>query len=62
MKTNIITLIITLLFIFQISAQSLNQEIDKEGKTPYLLGKIDKVGLQGENYNSWFKIINQIKQ
>ena len=54
MKTNIITLIITLLFIFQISAQSLNQEIVEEGKTPYLLGKIDKVGLQGENYNSWF--------
>ena len=54
MKTNIITLIITLLFIFQISAQSLNQEIVEEGKTPYLLGKIDKAGLQGENYNSWF--------
>jgi thiol-disulfide isomerase/thioredoxin len=36
------------------NAQTLNLEITKEGQQPYLLGKIDKKGLQGENYNSWF--------
>lgn len=54
MKTNIITIIITLLFAFQINAQSLNKEIAEEGKTPFLLGKIDKSGLEGENYATWF--------
>jgi len=54
MKTNIITFIITITFIFQTNAQNLNKEIAKEGETPYLLGKIDKSGLEGENYASWF--------
>jgi len=38
----------------QLNAQSLNNEIAKEGETPYLLGKIDKNGLEGDNYASWF--------
>ncbi len=54
MKTNIITIIITLVVSFQINAQQLNQEIAKESETAYLLGKIDKSGLEGENYTSWF--------
>ena len=54
MKTNILTIIIALLFVFQINAQSLNQEITKEGEQPFLLGKIDKNGLEGENYTTWF--------
>nr|WP_321247057.1 hypothetical protein [uncultured Psychroserpens sp.] len=54
MKTNIISIIITLIFTFQIYAQTLNQEITKDGDTPYLLGKIDKNGLEGDNYASWF--------
>tara|TARA_R110002049_G_scaffold224536_2_gene396245 strand:+ start:570 stop:1460 length:891 start_codon:yes stop_codon:yes gene_type:complete len=54
MKTNILTIIIALITIFQINAQSLNQEVANEGKTPFLLGKIDKSGLEGENYNAWF--------
>ncbi|NRD19445.1 thioredoxin family protein [Winogradskyella eckloniae] len=53
MKTNIITIIITVLFTFQINAQ-LNTEIIEEGETPFLLGKINKEGLEGENYKSWF--------
>ncbi|WP_400081216.1 hypothetical protein [Winogradskyella sp. R77965] len=53
MKTSITALII-LIFTFQLKAQSLNQEIAKEGETPYLLGKIDKNGLEGDNYTSWF--------
>jgi thiol-disulfide isomerase/thioredoxin len=36
------------------NAQTLNLEITKEGQQPYLLGKIDKKGLEGENYSSWF--------
>ncbi|WP_179020891.1 tetratricopeptide repeat protein [Winogradskyella forsetii] len=54
MKTNLLTLIIALLFIFQISAQSINQEIIEKGEAPFLLGKIDKSGLESENYNAWF--------
>lgn len=54
MKTNIYIIIALLTFTFQLNAQPLNQEISEEGKTPYLLGKIDKSGLEGENYTSWF--------
>ena len=54
MKTNISTLLMALVFAFQIHAQHLNQEIIEEGETPFLLGKIDKSGLKGENYTSWF--------
>ena len=54
MKTNILSIIITLLFTFQINALQLNQEIIEEGETPFLLGKIDKNGLEAQNYKSWF--------
>jgi len=54
MKTNIIILLISLVFTFQLNAQTLNKEIAIEGETPYLLGKIDKSGLENENYTSWF--------
>jgi tetratricopeptide (TPR) repeat protein len=54
MKTNITTFIVTLILTIQINAQSINQEITPEGQSPYLLGKIDKNGLEGENYASWF--------
>ena len=35
-------------------AQSLNKEINPSGKSPSLLGKINKEGLSGDNYGSWF--------
>lgn len=35
-------------------AQSLNQEVNPSGKSPSLLGKINKEGLSGDNYESWF--------
>jgi len=54
MKTNLTALIIAFIFTFQLNAQTLNQEITKDGETPYLLGKIDKNGLEGKNYTSWF--------
>ena len=54
MKQFITTIIFTLLFSITITAQQLNTEIAKDGETPYLLGKIDKSGLEGENYTTWF--------
>ncbi|WP_405573147.1 hypothetical protein [Winogradskyella sp. Asnod2-B02-A] len=54
MKTNILTIIVTILCAYQINAQQLNQEIIEEGETPFLLGKIDKTGLESEHYKSWF--------
>ena len=33
--------------------QKINTEVG-HGKQAYLLGKIDKSGLEGPNYNSWF--------
>ncbi|WP_179319149.1 thioredoxin family protein [Winogradskyella helgolandensis] len=54
MKTNIFLMLITLIMAFQTHAQQLNQEIINEGETPYLLGRIDKKGLERDNYKSWF--------
>ena len=42
MKTNITTIIITLIFTFQIHAQTLNQEITKDGDTPFFWAKLTK--------------------
>ncbi|MDT0559084.1 hypothetical protein RM697_10515 [Ichthyenterobacterium sp. W332] len=36
------------------SAQTLNHEITNDEETPFLLGKIDKKGLEGEHYKTWF--------
>lgn len=44
----------TLFIVFSLTAQNLNTEINKEGQSPYLLGKINKNGLEGENYTNWF--------
>ena len=54
MKLNIASVIIALLVSFQGNAQNLNREITENTKSPYLLGKIDKNGLEGDNYKSWF--------
>ncbi|WP_296312188.1 thioredoxin family protein [Winogradskyella sp. UBA3174] len=54
MKTSILSIIIVLTVVFQINSQSINQEISKDEQTAYLLGKIDKTGLEGDNYKSWF--------
>ncbi|MDH7911775.1 hypothetical protein [Winogradskyella sp. SYSU M77433] len=53
MKTNSILTII-LLLAFHLNAQTINQEIIEEGEAPYLLGQIDKSGLESDNYSSWF--------
>lgn len=54
MKTNSLIIIIAIIITFQSHAQNLNHEVADEGETPFLLGKIDKNGLQGENYKAWF--------
>lgn len=54
MKTNSLIIIIAIIITFQSHAQTLNHEVADEGETPFLLGKIDKNGLQGENYKAWF--------
>ncbi|GAB4161160.1 MAG: hypothetical protein Tsb0033_18170 [Winogradskyella sp.] len=53
MKRTVNTILILILS-FQLYAQNLNVEITENNDTPYLLGKIDKSGLEGENYKSWF--------
>jgi len=53
MKTKLFA-IIAFILSHQLDAQSLNVEITENTKTPFLLGKIDKTGLQGDNYKSWF--------
>lgn len=45
--------IIAFLFVIQLNAQHLNTEITENTKTPYLLGKIDRSGLENGNY-AWF--------
>lgn len=51
---NIYAVLIIISFIFKAESQNLNKEISNNGQTPYLIGQIDKGGLQGENYASWF--------
>ncbi|OUS00514.1 hypothetical protein A9Q86_11140 [Flavobacteriales bacterium 33_180_T64] len=53
MKSSLKLLMICL-FSITIQAQDINIEITADGDSPFLLGKIDKSGLTGENYNSWF--------
>ena len=38
----------------QCIGQSINKEITNQGKSPYLLGKINKEGLTSANYYTWF--------
>ena len=54
MKQHYSIIVFTLIFSFVSNAQLLNAEFKKEGKVPYLIGKIDKTGLEGDNYKSWF--------
>ncbi len=54
MKTTQLTAILLLVASFYVSAQSFNYEITTEGKSPVLLGKINKEGLSSEAYYEWF--------
>ncbi|MBC2846492.1 thioredoxin family protein [Winogradskyella flava] len=54
MRKNFIPILVAFIITFQVNAQTLNTEITENTKTPYLLGKIDKSGLEGDNYKSWF--------
>ena len=39
------------------ACKDINLEIAEEGETPYLLGKVDREGLEGPNYIAWFQEI-----
>ncbi|MCB0398616.1 MAG: thioredoxin family protein [Winogradskyella sp.] len=54
MKSISIAILLFFIISIQINSQNLNIEITENTDTPYLLGKIDKVGLEGDNYKSWF--------
>lgn len=54
MKIKILFLFMAFALCYSFNAQNLNVEITENTKTPYLLGKIDKIGLEGDNYKSWF--------
>lgn len=54
MKTTTLAIIAALAFLFQMRAQTFNKEVIIDGQAPYLLGKIDKHGLESNNYHSWF--------
>lgn len=49
-----LTILIAVALSYQINAQNLNVEITQNTESPFLLGKIDKTGLQGDNYKAWF--------
>lgn len=54
MKTTFFLIITAIALTFQLNAQNLNVEITENTTNPFLLGKINKTGLQGENYKTWF--------
>lgn len=57
-----IAALFSILLIGNLTSQTLNKEIQPEGRKPFLLGKIDKEGLTSKNYNSWFsKNLNAYK-
>ncbi|MGC6429703.1 MAG: hypothetical protein ACON5F_01525 [Jejuia sp.] len=47
-------LIIAICGLNALAAQDVNIEIATEGEKPFLLGKINREGLTGANYNLWF--------
>ncbi len=53
-KIIIYSILLVFALTFQLHAQNLNIEITENTKTPFLLGKIDKTGLQSDNYKTWF--------
>ena len=54
MKSLLLLLFTLCAMVAQVSAQSFNHEITGEGKTPLLLGKINKDGLLSDVYSEWF--------
>jgi len=54
MKSILFMAVALMLFSQDSTAQNINQEINSTGKSPSLLGKINKEGLSGENYAGWF--------
>lgn len=49
-----LTIAVAFLLCLQVNGQQLNVEITENTTTPYLLGRIDKSGLELDNYKTWF--------
>ena len=47
-------IIVVFMMCINVYAQKLNVEITENTKSPYLVGKINKTGLEGDNYKAWF--------
>ena len=54
--TKLYPLLLIYFLSLQVNSQDINREVTENTKTPYLLGKINKSGLEGENYSSWFSL------
>ena len=49
-----LTIAVAFLLCLQVNGQQLNVEITENTTTPYLLGRIDRSGLELDNYKTWF--------
>ena len=54
MKTYTLAFVTIFCLAVQLNAQTLNKEVTKEGQQPYLVGEIDKSGLETKHYAEWF--------
>ena len=54
MNLRLFTTLLSICFLF-CSCKNINVEITEEGVDPYLLGQIDRTGLEGPNYIQWFE-------
>ncbi|MCA0133255.1 thioredoxin family protein [Winogradskyella alexanderae] len=54
MNIKLISVAVAIAITICLNAQRLNTEIIIEGQEPYLVGQVDKSGLLGKNYRSWF--------
>ncbi|MBT8244359.1 MAG: thiol reductase thioredoxin [Winogradskyella sp.] len=50
----VISIILIALMFSSCKTLNLNAEFKPEGKKPYLIGKINKIGFQSETYTTWF--------
>ncbi|MEL6810345.1 MAG: hypothetical protein AAFP76_03300 [Bacteroidota bacterium] len=55
MKTTFLCLLTLIFLSASLNGQSFNREIVPEGKSPVLLGKINKEGLSNNSYATWFE-------
>ncbi|WP_299366537.1 thioredoxin family protein [Winogradskyella sp.] len=54
MKTLTLAILTIFCLVVQLNAQTLNKELTNEDQETYLIGKIDKSGLETKHYAEWF--------